>query len=332
MDVSERYEAIRGFQQSFQLSPTKTSEQLGISYGTVTKAMNNLSPTIRTYETKLQTVHKNFIYLKTIADPHVTGDQIAQMIDETFGLKVSGRTINRFRNEIKLEFRAPINSVFLSPAAIDKRRRWTNFHIQNETCWRNVAFSDESWFQLGRNKRWVWVDKNNLSDKVFSHTKSHPPKVMIWAAIGWNFKSELFFVEGSVNTEFYFDNIILGSHFVEDADRCWGIGNWVFQQDNAPAHRSAETQAVLKELGITLLDDWPPYSPDLNIIEVIWAIMEARVEKVNPKSIDELKQTLIEVWENLDFKTINGLVSIMDDRIRIVNKNPERTIWKLTKI
>ena len=102
MDVSERYEAIRGFQQSFQLSPTKTSEQLGISYGTVTKAMNNLSPTIRTYETKLQTVHKNFIYLKTIADPHVTGDQIAQMIDETFGLKVSGRTINRFRTLIGL--------------------------------------------------------------------------------------------------------------------------------------------------------------------------------------------------------------------------------------
>ena len=62
------------------------------------------------------------------------------------------------------------------------------------------------------------MDKNNLSDKVFSHTKSHPPKVMIWAAIGWNFKSELFFVEGSVNTEFYIDNIILGSHFVEDAD------------------------------------------------------------------------------------------------------------------
>ena len=81
-----------------------------------------------------------------------------------------------------------------------------------------------------------------------------------------------------------------------------------------------------------MLDDWPPYSQDLNIIEVIWAIMEARVEKVNPKSIDELKQTLIEVWENLDFKTINGLVSTMDDRIRIVNKNPERTIWKLTKI
>lgn len=41
------------------------------------------------------------------------------MIDETFGHKVSVRTINRFRNEIKLEFRAPINSVFLSPAEIE---------------------------------------------------------------------------------------------------------------------------------------------------------------------------------------------------------------------
>ena len=44
--------------------------------------------------------------------------------------------------------------------------------------------------------------------------------------------------------------------------------------------------------------------------------MEVRVEMVNPKSIDELKQTLIEVWENLDFKTINGLISTMEDQSR----------------
>ncbi|KAK8894701.1 hypothetical protein M9Y10_023138 [Tritrichomonas musculus] len=62
-------------------------------------------------------------------------------------------------------------------------------------------------------------------------------------------------VEGSFNTEYYIDNIILGSRFVEDADRYQGIGNLIFQQDNAPAHRSAETQDVLKELGITFLDD-----------------------------------------------------------------------------
>lgn len=104
MNVSERFEAIRNFQQIFQLSPTKTSQQIGISHGTVTKAMNNLSPTIRAYETKLQAVHKNFIHLKTLADPHANGGQIAKMIDETFGLKVSGKTINRFRNEINLDF------------------------------------------------------------------------------------------------------------------------------------------------------------------------------------------------------------------------------------
>ena len=43
-----------------------------------------------------------------------------------------------------------------------------------------------------------------------------------------------------------------------------------------------ETIAVLKELGVNLLKDWPPFSPDLNIIEVVWAIMESRVEMRNP--------------------------------------------------
>ena len=57
---------------------------------------------------------------------------------------------------------------------------------------------------------------------------------MIRAAIGWNFNSNV----------------------VEDADRCWHFGNWIFQQDNIPAHNSKETRAILDELGITVLD-WP---------------------------------------------------------------------------
>lgn len=49
--------------------------------------------------------------------------------------------------------------------------------------------------------------------------------------------------------------------------------NWVFQQDNAPSHTSRVTKAVLFELAINVLDDWPPYSSDLIIIETVWDIM-----------------------------------------------------------
>ena len=93
-----------------------------------------------------------------------------------------------------------------------------------------------------------------------------------------------------------------------------------------------ETIAVLKELGVNLLKDWPPFSPDVNIIEVVWAIMESHVEMRNPKMIQELKNFLIEVWDSLSWQKINGLVATMPERIRTVNDNPDKTIWRLTRI
>ena len=71
---------------------------------------------------------------------------------------------------------------------------------------------------------------------------------MVWGAIGWNFKSELLILDQNVNTEYYIDKIILESSFVEDADRCWGVDQWFIQQDNAQAHRSRETLAVLNQI------------------------------------------------------------------------------------
>lgn len=97
-------------------------------------------------------------------------------------------------------------------------------------------------------------------------------------------------------------------------------------QDNARPHVSKEILAVLNELDIDLLPDWLPYSPDLNIIEVIWAIMEKRVEVFQPKTVDELIQIIIDVWENLSFTTINGLIDEIPDRLEKVNTNPSHSI------
>lgn len=53
---------------------------------------------------------------------------------------------------------------------------------------------------------------------------------------------------------------------------------------NAPAHNSKETKMVLKELGIEVLDR-SPYSPDLNVIEVVWAIMEKKMKSTIPTQL-----------------------------------------------
>ena len=154
---------------------------------------------------------------------------------------------------------------------------------------------------------------------------------MIWGAIGWNFKSSLVFLDTTVDSSTYIEKIIFESNFIENADERWGVGHWIFQQDNAPAHRSKETMAVLTELEVSVLSDWPPYSPDLNIIEVVWAIMEARIEILQPKTLNDLKIAILETWNSLSYETINGLVSSMGRRIRAVNSAPDKTIVHLMK-
>lgn len=70
------------------------------------------------------------------------------------------------------------------------------------------------------------------------------------------------------------------------------------------------------------MDDWPPYSPDLNVIEVIWAIMKHRLEKKVVKTLDQLKIEIQDIWDNLSIPLINRLIDTMPKRlIKCVQNN-----------
>jgi transposase len=54
------------------------------------------------------------------------------------------------------------------------------------------------------------------------------------------------------------------------------LSTWLFQQDGAPCHRAVATRNFLEDNGIELLP-WPPKSPDLSIIENVWAYIKDTV-------------------------------------------------------
>ena len=125
-----------------------------------------MNPQPRIYDHILQEEHKIYIHSRTIDNPYVSGSQLSKELLEHFGLNVSDRTINTYRNEIGLQYRPPIRSVLISPTAQQKRYDFTKVHIENKTDFSNTVFTDESWFFLGSNSRWVWIDKNEITDAV----------------------------------------------------------------------------------------------------------------------------------------------------------------------
>ncbi|GBM45702.1 Transposable element Tc1 transposase [Araneus ventricosus] len=61
---------------------------------------------------------------------------------------------------------------------------------------------------------------------------------------------------------------------------------FIFQQDNDSKHRSKHIQSWFSHRHLTL-PDWPIQSPDLNIIEGVWAEPESRLVGRNARNADE---------------------------------------------
>jgi len=57
--------------------------------------------------------------------------------------------------------------------------------------------------------------------------------------------------------------------------------------DNLAAHKSAKAQAILKEKGTWMLF-LPPYSPDLNPIEMAFSKIKAHLKKAAERTFDGL--------------------------------------------
>jgi transposase len=61
--------------------------------------------------------------------------------------------------------------------------------------------------------------------------------------------------------------------------------------DNLPAHKSEKAKAVLKERGAWFLF-LPPYSPDLNPIEMAFAKLKAHLRRIGARTIDALREAV----------------------------------------
>jgi transposase len=90
-------------------------------------------------------------------------------------------------------------------------------------------------------------------------------------------------------------------------------------QDNDPKHKSNLVQEWIRASGIDVLD-WPPYSPDLNPIENLWADVKRRAEMDNPKTKEDLKTALRKSWSEIDARLIKELIKSMSKRCKLVRE------------
>ena len=150
---------------------------------------------------------------------------------------------------------------------------------------------------------------------------------MVWASIGGTSKRlRLWIIErderaprGGYTAQSYTDTLEEGLLTIYDGES--------FVQDNAPIHTAHHTLNWLQNNGILLLQNWPPYSPDLNPIEHVWYHLKQRVYELRPdldlitnkeRQKEVLIDTLPQAWEDIKENTIEHCVESMQARINAV--------------
>ncbi|CAF1233989.1 unnamed protein product [Rotaria sordida] len=85
-------------------------------------------------------------------------------------------------------------------------------------------------------------------------------------------------------------------------------------RDHAPWHTSNMVKGQIRKLKINMLE-WPPNSPDLNVIEEIWGIIHKRLPLKSINTKEELQKRLQEEWDEISITLCQALVDCMPERI-----------------
>ena len=87
--------------------------------------------------------------------------------------------------------------------------------------------------------------------------------------------------------------------------------------DNLGSHKAAASRQIITAAGARL---WflPPYSPDLNPIENLWAVLAREVEKTPCSTVEALGDCVLRVWKDASKKLMQKLVASMPRRIEAV--------------
>ena len=124
----------------------------------------------------------------------------------------------------------------------------------------NILFSDECWITTKENTgRYQWVRNNELPFPREVQGRYNVARLMVWACVGVGYRSRLVFIPKMVKNE--------------DGEEVPYNLNAEGYQDGARPHIAASTIEYFAANRLNLLQN-PPYSPDLNPIENVWADLE----------------------------------------------------------
>ena len=203
-------------------------------------------------------------------------------------------------------------------------KRWRRFDPSR------IVFSDEHFISTNDNthRRMIGASKDEILPRE-RQRRQNIPNFQIWAAIGVGWRSPLVFfpkADPDDDTSHPGGFRLNATRYVR---RCLSKvspylsgSHLVFMQDGARCHTARTTLAYLEQKNITIMDDYPPHSPDLNPMEEVWALLDQRIAE---RLLEQTEQALMDAarlaWSEIDQSVIDAhVMSFRSKCLKVVKK------------
>ena len=263
--------------------------------------------------------------------------------------KIGLSTVNKILNQISKPKKI-IKVFFLSNQQKEQRLDFLLFMKRHSITPHDIFFTDESMFTISSFLN--QSSKIRVNKKMQKYLKSGNEKALKLIVRPFYKKENGLMVSGGIcdqglgNIIFHAGNVNTFSYkqvlkFYRD-----DLNNFplkTFQQDGAKAHSSKAAQEEIQKLfgnnyiptwssgpkiDGEIIPRWPPNSPDLSAIELIWSIIKEMLKLFPPKNIDELKKAINIIWCSIPKEICKNIIDHISDRWALCIKHNGRRLDK----
>lgn len=248
------------------------------------------------------------------ADPFKTPRKIQALLE----LDCSRRTIDRRLCSAGLPGRVARGKRDYTEGEVRARKSFAEGYLNLD--WTRVMCADEKNFYCDGHQGQVWVRRpvGAAFDPAYTrHKEAHPEYVRVWGCISAHGQGDIVFLDGPLDSDAYAK--LMRDYLPLAADKAFhfGSGPWYFLHDNPNVHKGAEATRALFESGATVLD-FPPYSPDLNVIESLWGYLGKKVDAHHCRNVENMAVIVEEEWDKVDKEYFRTLFERMPARCQAV--------------
>jgi len=251
--------------------------------------------------------------------------ELAQVARAHYGIEISSRTALRLLHEQGLKVRHTIRKPRLTAAHKRSRLEFARAHnYWTVNDWKQVIFSDEtviSAFPEGSHGL-VWTKTADPLDPrlIVPVVQGGGARIMVWGCISKYGFHDLICFKDTVDAARYVE--VLEEYLLPVVQQYFLRQPCIFQQDGASIHTARLTQEFFQAQDLQVLE-WPPHSPDLNIIEHVWHYLKVELGKwlraTSKKDLwEKVQQILPTMWSPEMTEKMNDLYESLPRRMKVI--------------